>query len=66
MRAMEKCLLFELLQPWDRLKELQDTYQFSEKMIVTEQFKTMALDRGLGRVLRTSGRSCRRPAVGRG
>lgn len=41
MRAMEKCLLFELLQPWDRLKELQDTYQFSEKMIVTEQFKTM-------------------------
>lgn len=41
MRAMEKSLLFELLQPWARLKELQDTYQFSEKMIVTEQFKTM-------------------------
>lgn len=40
-RAMAKSLLFELLQPWDRLKELQDTYQFSEKMIVTEQFKTM-------------------------
>ena len=40
-RAMEKSLLFEMLQPWDRLKKLQDTYQFSEKMIVTEQFKTM-------------------------
>lgn len=40
-RAMEKSLLFELLQPVDRLKELQDTYQFSEKMIVVEQFKTM-------------------------
>ena len=34
-------LLFELLQPVERLKELQDTYRFSEKMIVTEQFKTM-------------------------
>ena len=41
MRAMEKSLLFEMLQPWNRLKELQDTYQFSEKMIVTEQFKSM-------------------------
>ena len=40
-RAMEKSLLFELLQPVERLKELQDTYRFSEKMIVTEQFKTM-------------------------
>ncbi|MBS5451023.1 MAG: L-rhamnose isomerase [Coriobacteriia bacterium] len=40
-RAMEKSLLFEMLQPWDRLKELQDTYQFSEKMMVTEQFKSM-------------------------
>lgn len=41
MRAMEKSLLFELLQPWDRMKGLQDTYQFSEKMIVAEQFKSM-------------------------
>ena len=41
MRAMEKSLLFEMLQPWDTLKELQDTYQFSEKMIMTEQFKSM-------------------------
>lgn len=38
---MEKSLLFELLQPVERLKELQDAYRFSEKMIVTEQFKTM-------------------------
>lgn len=41
MRAMEKSLLFEMLQPHARLKELQDTYQFSEKMMVTEQFKSM-------------------------
>ena len=40
-RAMEKSLLFELLQPWDRLKEMQDTYQFSEKMMLNEQFKSM-------------------------
>ncbi len=40
-RTMEKALLFELLQPWDRLKELQDTWQDSERMMVFEQFKTM-------------------------
>ena len=40
-RAMQKSLLFELLQPWDRLKELQDTFQDSEKMMVFEQFKSM-------------------------
>lgn len=40
-RAMEKSLLFEMLQPWDRLKELQDTWQDSEKMMVFEQFKSM-------------------------
>ena len=40
-RTMEKALLFELLQPWDRLKKLQDTYQDSERMMVFEQFKTM-------------------------
>ena len=40
-RTMEKALLFELLQPWDRLKKLQDTYQDSERMMVFERFKTM-------------------------
>lgn len=41
MRAMEKCLLYALLQPWDKLKSLQDSYQFSEKMILGEQFSSM-------------------------
>lgn len=41
MRSMSKALLFNLLQPWDKLRQLQDTSQFSEKMILTEQFKTM-------------------------
>lgn len=40
-RAMAKSLLFEMLQPWDRLKALQDTWQDSEKMMVFEQFKSM-------------------------
>lgn len=40
-RAMEKSLLYALLQPSARLKELQDTYQFTEKMILGEQAKSM-------------------------
>ena len=41
MRTMEKALLWGLLQPTERLKELQNTFQDSEKMMVLEQFKTM-------------------------
>ena len=41
MRSMEKALLFQLLQPNDQLKEMQDTFQDSRKMIVLEQFKCM-------------------------
>ncbi len=40
-RAMEKSLLYALLQPGERLKELQDTYQFTEKMMLAEQAKSM-------------------------
>ena len=38
---MEKSLLYALLQPGERLKELQDTYQFTEKMMLAEQAKSM-------------------------
>jgi len=41
MRAMEKSLLFALLQPNDLLKKLQNTFRDSERMVVAEQFKTM-------------------------
>lgn len=41
MRSMEKALLFQLLQPTDQLKELQNTFQDSRKMLVLEQFKCM-------------------------
>lgn len=40
-RAMEKSLLFALLQPNERLKQMQDEHQDSEKMMVIEQFKSM-------------------------
>lgn len=40
-RAMEKALLYALLQPNDTLKGLQEEFRFSEKMILSEQFKTM-------------------------
>lgn len=42
-RAMEKSLLYGLLQPHDILKELQDTYAFTQKMIMSEQAKTLPL-----------------------
>jgi len=41
MRTMEKSLLYALLQPAKEMKHLQDTYQFSEKMMVYEAAKTM-------------------------
>lgn len=40
-RAMEKSLLFGLLQPHDVLKQMQDKYAFTEKMILQEQAKMM-------------------------
>ena len=40
-RAMEKSLLYALLQPNDQLKELQDEYRFTEKMMLAEAAKSM-------------------------
>lgn len=42
-RAMEKSLLYGLLQPHDVLKEMQDKYLFTQKMILSEQAKTLPL-----------------------
>ena len=42
-RSMQKALLFALLQPNDKLAALQDSHQFSEKMMLSEQFKTMPM-----------------------
>ena len=43
MRSMEKALLFQLLQPNDQLKEMQDTFQDSRKMIVLELVQVHAV-----------------------
>ena len=40
---MEKSLLYALLQPNDQLKELQDEYRFTEKMMLAEAAKSMPL-----------------------
>ena len=40
IRSVQKALLFALLQPDDRLKELQDGSRFSELMVLQEQMKT--------------------------
>ncbi len=40
MRNMQKALLYALLQPKKKLKELQDTMQFTELMMWQEELKT--------------------------
>ena len=40
MRNMQKALLFALLSPNKKLKELQDTTQFTEEMMLQEEVKT--------------------------
>lgn len=40
-RNMQKALLFALLQPNKQLKHLQDTAQFTEKMVLMEECKTL-------------------------
>lgn len=40
-RSMEKALLFALLQPWDQLKYLQDSCQFTQLMVLNEELKTL-------------------------
>lgn len=39
MRNMQKALLFALLQPNDKLRELQDTMNFTELMVLSEELK---------------------------
>lgn len=41
MRNMQKALLFALLQPNAKLKQLQDNAEFSELMAVNEELKTL-------------------------
>lgn len=40
-RNMQKALLFALLHPNQRLKDLQDAAQFTEKMVLMEECKTL-------------------------
>lgn len=40
-RSMQKSLLFALLQPNEKLKALQDSYEFTEKMVIMEEAKTL-------------------------
>ncbi len=39
-RNMQKALLLALLTPWEKLKALQDTYQFTDLMAMQEALKT--------------------------
>lgn len=39
MRNMQKCLLFALLQPAEKLRKLQDTGRFTELMMLQEELK---------------------------
>lgn len=41
IRSMEKALLFALLQPWEELKQLQDSCRFTELMMKNEEIKTL-------------------------
>ncbi len=43
MRNMQKALLFALLQPNQKLKELQDSANFTELMVLQEELKTLPL-----------------------
>ena len=42
-RAFEQALLFALLQPHEELKHLQDSGNFTKKMLLMEQAKMMPL-----------------------
>lgn len=43
-RNMQKALLFALLQPNERLKNLQDNAEFTELMVLNEELKTLPFD----------------------
>lgn len=42
-RNMQKALLFALLQPWDELRKLQDTCEFTKLMMLNEEIKLYPL-----------------------
>ncbi|MDR1229859.1 MAG: L-rhamnose isomerase [Spirochaetaceae bacterium] len=41
LRSVPKALLFALLLPDEKRKQLQDSGSFTEKMVVTEEIKTL-------------------------
>ncbi len=43
VRNVQKALLFALLQPSQKMKELQDKAEFTELMVLSEEMKTMPL-----------------------
>ncbi len=43
VRNVQKALLFALLQPSQKMKELQDNAEFTELMVLSEEMKTMPL-----------------------
>lgn len=43
-RNMQKALLYALLQPNDKLKQLQNDAQFTELMVLNEELKTLPFD----------------------
>lgn len=55
-RNVQKALLFALLQPNDRLKELQDKGNFSELMVLQEELKTYPFGEVWAEYCRTCGK----------
>ena len=43
IRSVQKALLFALLQPSDKMKELQNESNFTELMVISEEIKTAPL-----------------------
>ena len=43
IRSVQKALLFALLQPSDKMKEMQNESNFTELMVISEEIKTAPL-----------------------
>lgn len=59
VRALQKALLFALLQPNERLKSLQENNEMTELMLLQEELKTAPLGDVWAEFLKTSGLSDR-------
>ncbi len=57
-RAMEKALLYALLMPYDEMKKLQDTGDFSRLMVLGEELKTLPFGDIWDEYCRRSGVPC--------